>query len=126
MASPTVTIIGETRAEVWPVVSRIVAGRTQHIAEMAGLDEAAIASVEELAQRYDDGRSRRREICSETIWTMARMGRLRTRGEAELVAAVRAFFDTDPNDDAACAAAEDALYKAFQALPDHDFKEMKP
>lgn len=121
MAHPTISVITDVRKEVWPVVAQALVDSTHRIADLAGLDDVAFAEIELFVARAGDGRPRRRQICSETIWTMARMGRLRTGGETALIDAVRAYFDTDPDDEAACAVTETALLRAFQALPDHDF-----
>lgn len=122
MASPMVVHIEHARKKVWPEVQRLIDQSTHRIADLAGVEEAAFSYLEEYVATGNNARNRRRVICSETIWALARMGLLRTGQEGDVIAAAKAWASSWEEGDLNDALPEDlALVKAVSSLTDHDF-----
>jgi hypothetical protein len=118
MASSMVRQIKDTSDRVWPEVSRALKQTTLSIVEVAGLAESAVAQVESYTANHERGHWKRRQICNETVWAMAQIGRLRSGEEAaviqaatELVAILKEvkLDELEPE--------EKQLIKAVQSLP---------
>lgn len=118
-ATALVQQISRAQKDAWPEVLRALDQTTRSTAELAGISEDAIHEIETYAATHDAPRKRRR-ICEETVWALARLGWLRTGGERDLALAAIAWEAVPPNaDDEQLAQVEDDLIKAIEALPDY-------
>lgn len=122
MPNMLVSKINEASKEVWPLVSAGIARTMRSVHEVAGISEAVVPKVEEYIARGPTASIRRRAVCEETVWVLARLGWLRTGGERDVVLAAKAVVDTfnDPNTtDAECVQAEDHLVETVDSLPEY-------
>jgi hypothetical protein len=119
MASPMVTRIKDAADRAWPEVSRALRHTTLSVAEVAGVSDDAIEQVESYVSNHERGTWKRRQICAETVWALARIGRLRTGGEAELLKAAQRLVDGPLRDfdEGELEPEEKQLIAAVRALP---------
>jgi hypothetical protein len=100
-----VTKIRAATDKVWPEVSRALQLTTLRIAEIAEIADLAVTEVEAYVSGHEQGRWKRRQLCTETVWALARLGHLRTGEEHEIVHAAQ------------------ALREALRSVPDEDLEE---
>lgn len=122
MPQPIVERIGKASKDTWPEVTAALAASTRSMAELAGIAETVIPQVEEYVARGNNGTLRRRKVCEETIWVLARLGWLRTGGERNVILAAKSYADTakDPNaSDDEYQQQADELIAVIDGLPDY-------
>ena len=80
--SPLTAAVDAATKTVWPEVQRAVEQTFRSMAELAGVEEAALVHVESFVAKNGNGSRRRRTIVGETVWAIARLGLLRTPQDA--------------------------------------------
>lgn len=121
MASPAVQRIKEATDAVWPEVQRAMDQQMRGLSELAGLAEECDREVQVYFAKKDEGNPKRRAIVNETVWTLQRMGLLRSDNEVELIRAatevITELREEIPNK-LDRTDAENALIEAVDRLPD--------
>ena len=116
--SPLTAAVDAATKTVWPEVQRAVEQTFRSMAELAGVEEAALVHVESFVAKNGNGSRRRRTIVGETVWAIARLGLLRTPQDAAVIEAAKAWVAGD-GDDVTLIQLDDALCDAVEALPDY-------
>lgn len=119
MAAPLIVqkISAATR-DAWPEVQHAMDQTTRTMIELAELSEDVHHEVETWAARGGNTVRKRRKICEETIWVLARLGWLRTGGERQVVQLAQRLAELDYDEqEQAFLAVEDELLAAAQAIP---------
>jgi hypothetical protein len=119
MASQMVSKIKAAADHVWPEVSRALQLTTLRVADLADVTEVAVEQVEAYITGHERGTWKRRAIATETVWALARVGRLRTGEEAAIVQAALGLVDGLLKDipEGDLEPEETALIQAVRALP---------
>jgi hypothetical protein len=120
MSSPFVRKIDAATRESWPEVKEALEVVDRSLREISGISEQAWPKVESSIANSGLAFRRRRKVCEQTVWTLARLGWLRTGGERDLaVAAINFVLIGDDALDETYTEAEMELVRAVQALPDY-------
>lgn len=122
MALPVVEKIGEASRAAWPEVSLAMDTTIRTAYEIAEISDDVVPKVEEYASKGKNGSIRRRKVCEETIWVLARLGWLRTGPEREVILVAKALTDALEDHESAdveLADLEDALIASVMALPEY-------
>lgn len=121
MALPIVEKIGQASRDIWPHVSAALAATMRSVHELAQISDDVAPQVEQYVARAS-GSVRRRKICEEAVWSLARLGWLRTGLERDVILAAKVYADVandpDASDDEYQAAA-DELLAVVGSLPDY-------
>jgi len=123
MASTMTLRIRDVTKEVWPSVQAALDQVTIRVREVAEVAEAAQSQLEEYLASNENAHRKRRAICNETVWAVARLGFLRSAVDAKVIAAARSLVDLEESDDATDLQidnAHDALANAVKLLPSFD------
>lgn len=120
MATPLVQKIDAAGHQVWPEVKYAMEVVDRSLLEASGIAEETWPRVEQYIANGDGAARKRRKVCEETVWALARLGWLRTGGERAVITAAIAFSELDEDsDENTFVALETELVKAVQALPDY-------
>lgn len=120
MATQLVQRIDAAQRQSWPEVKHAMDQLDHSIAQLSGVAEEAWPQVQDYINRNSGTANKRRRVCEETVWVLARLGWLRTSGEREVVAAARAWVAVDPDEasNEILAAIDNDLFTAVKALPE--------
>ena len=121
MASTMTTRIAEVTKEVWPTVQAAMDQVTVRVCEIAQVAEESEKILEEYLASHQNAHRKRRAICNETVWAVARLGFLRSAADAKVIAAARELIELDHHGtDEQIDARYDALEEAVLELPSFD------
>lgn len=113
MASTMTTRIAEVTKEVWPTVQAAMDQVTVRVREIAQVAEESEKILEEYLASHQNAHHKRRAICNETVWAVARLGFLRSAADAKVIAAAKQVVDFEEAD-----CAEQLLDSAYAELAD--------
>ena len=120
VATPFVQKVDAAGKEVWPEVKLAMEIVDRSLLEASGIAEDVWPRVEHYIANGDGAARKRRKVCEETVWALARLGWLRTGGERAVICRAIDFVRLDDEvSDETFAAIETELVKAVQSLPDY-------
>lgn len=120
MADELTLVIRKASREVWPEVLRALEQTSRSIAELAGIAQDSYEQMETYIASGGNAPKKRRGVCDVTIWTLARLGWLRTGGERDIIQACLALENL-PEDapDEEFIKIESKLVEALHKLPEY-------
>lgn len=119
MPTQLVLKIDAAGKDAWPAVKLAMEVVDRSLQEVSGIAEDAWPRVEHYINNGNEAARKRRKVCEETVWALARLGWLRTGGEREVIEAAMAFVLVDEDaSETEFVTTEQDLVRVVQALPD--------